>query len=54
MKWTATKVTTTTTATKAISSVVTRAGSDTGYHLVSLLQPMHTVAATTALPATLR
>src|ERR1700722_6176268 len=50
MKWTATKVTTTATATKAISSVATRAGSDTGYHLVSQLPPMHTVAAATALP----
>jgi len=54
MKWTATKVTTAATATKATSSVVTRAGSDTGYHLVSLLPPMHTVAAAAALLAAWR
>ena len=33
-------------------SVVTRAGSDTGYHLVSLRHPMHTVAASVASAAT--
>src|ERR1035441_5749375 len=46
MKWMATKATPATTAANAISSVVTRAGSDTGYHLVSLRHAMHTVAAT--------
>src|ERR1039458_7611296 len=46
----ATKATPATTAANAISSVVTRAGSDTGYHLVSLRHAMHTVA-DTAWPA---
>ena len=46
MKWTATKAMAATTTTNAPISVVTRARSDTGYHLVSLRHPMHTVAAT--------
>src|SRR5580693_4945186 len=53
MKCMATKTTKATTTTNPISSVVTRAGSDTGYHLVSVARlaanPLHTVATSIAL-----
>jgi len=52
MKWTATKTMAATTTTNAPASVVTRARSDTGYHIVSLGRPMHTVAASVASAAT--
>jgi hypothetical protein len=52
MMWMTTKTMPATTATNATARVVTRAASDTGYHLVSVRHPMHTVAAVIACART--